>query len=119
VPPHHQQTAAVREMGAEEKDAMPADSPSPSPPSSLVLVDDSAQSRIRSSLHRLFTRHATTSLSFRKKEPKKNRRMMTSGQLSDLFRRLDKDGNGELDLEEFTQIISKLQMNVGEEFVAK
>jgi Ca2+-binding EF-hand superfamily protein len=45
--------------------------------------------------------------------------MMTSGQLSDLFRRLDKDGNGELDLEEFTQIISKLQMNVGEEFVAK
>jgi hypothetical protein len=117
-------------MGAEEKDTMdppPADPPPPTdrpfPPStpsssSFVLVDD-AQSRIRSSLHRLFTRHATSSLSFRKKEPKKNRRMMTSGQLSDLFRRLDKDGNGELDLEEFTQIISKLQMNVGEEFVAK
>jgi hypothetical protein len=45
--------------------------------------------------------------------------MMTSGQLSDLFRRLDKDGNGELDLEEFTQIVSKLQMDISEEFVIK
>lgn len=45
--------------------------------------------------------------------------MMTTGQLSDLFRRLDKDGNGELDLEEFTQIVSKLQMDISEEFVIK
>ena len=37
------------------------------------------------------------------KKPKK--RMLTFEQLSDLFRRLDRDGNGELDLEEFLQVI--------------
>jgi hypothetical protein len=46
-------------------------------------------------------------------------KMFTSGQISDLFRRLDKDGNGALDLEEFLQIISKLNINATEEFVAK
>ena len=83
----------------------------------LTPIEETTQSRIRASLHRLFTRHSTSNIQHQKEN--KNRRMMTSGQLSDLFRRLDKDGNGELDLEEFTQIISKLQMNVSEEFVTK
>jgi Ca2+-binding EF-hand superfamily protein len=48
-----------------------------------------------------------------------NKRMLTSGQLSDLFRRLDRDGNGELDLEEFTQIISKMKINATEEFITR
>lgn len=48
-----------------------------------------------------------------------NKRMLTSGQLSDLFRRLDRDGNGELDLDEFTQIISKLKINATEEFITR
>jgi hypothetical protein len=47
------------------------------------------------------------------------KRMLTSGQLSDLFRRLDRDGNGELDLEEFTQIISKMKINATEEFITR
>jgi hypothetical protein len=47
------------------------------------------------------------------------RRMLTCGQISDLFRRLDKDGNGALDLEEFLQIIAKLKINASEEFIAK
>jgi hypothetical protein len=48
-----------------------------------------------------------------------NKRMLTTGQLSDLFRRLDRDGNGELDLEEFTQIISKMKINATEEFITR
>ena len=52
-------------------------------------------------------------------ERKPARRMLTSGQLSDLFRRLDRDGNGELDLEEFSQIINKLKIKASEDFVAR
>lgn len=98
-------------MSQEEKDELNSDS------KLQIPIEESTPSRIRASLHRLFTRH--TSSNINEKKDFKSRRMMTSGQLSDLFRRLDKDGNGELDLEEFTQIISKLQMNVSEEFVAK
>jgi hypothetical protein len=44
-------------------------------------------------------------------------KMLTSCQLSDLFRRLDKNGNGELELSEFLLIIKKLKFPVEEEYV--
>jgi hypothetical protein len=44
-------------------------------------------------------------------------KMLTSCQLSDLFRRLDKNGNGELELSEFLLIIKKLKIAVDEDFV--
>jgi hypothetical protein len=75
------------------------------------------QTGIRNTLMRLFTRHSTSEITTQ--PPSGPKRMLTCGQLSDLFRRLDKDGNGELDLEEFTQIISKLKINVSEEFVTR
>lgn len=55
------------------------------------------------------------------KAPPRNytKRMLTFEQLSDLFRRLDRDGNGELDLEEFLQISSKLKLNASEDYIAR
>lgn len=47
------------------------------------------------------------------------KRMLTYEQLSDLFRRLDRDGNGELDLEEFLQISSKLKLNASEDYISR
>jgi hypothetical protein len=51
--------------------------------------------------------------------PKKRRPMLTSSQLSDLFTRLDKNGDGELDLDEFTGIIKMLKINVTPDYVAR
>jgi Ca2+-binding EF-hand superfamily protein len=45
--------------------------------------------------------------------------MLTYEQLSDLFRRLDRDGNGELDLEEFLQITNKLKLNATEDYISR
>jgi Ca2+-binding EF-hand superfamily protein len=45
--------------------------------------------------------------------------MLTFEQLSDLFRRLDRDGNGELDLDEFLQISSKLKLNASEDYISR
>lgn len=45
--------------------------------------------------------------------------MLTSSQLSDLFTRLDKDGDGELDLNEFTGIIKMLKINVSPDYIAR
>lgn len=50
---------------------------------------------------------------------KKSPKMLTNGQLSDLFRRLDTDGNGELDIEEFLKIIVKLKLDASDNFVAR
>jgi hypothetical protein len=44
-------------------------------------------------------------------------KMLTSAQISDLFRRLDRDGNGELDLEEFLQVSKKLKLEATEEYI--
>ena len=46
----------------------------------------------------------------------KPKSMLTSSQLSDLFRRLDKDGTGELDLGEFLAIASKLKLVAPEDY---
>jgi hypothetical protein len=47
------------------------------------------------------------------------KKTLTCGQLADVFRRLDRDGNGELALDEFIPIISKLKLNVSEEFATR
>jgi hypothetical protein len=49
--------------------------------------------------------------------PASSHKMLTSCQLSDLFRRLDKNGNGELELSEFLLIIKKLKIPVDEDYV--
>lgn len=43
--------------------------------------------------------------------------MLTAVQLSDLFRRLDSDASGELDMDEFLKITSKLKINDDEDFI--
>ena len=45
--------------------------------------------------------------------------MMTYGQLSELFRRLDLSGDGELDLEEFCNIRNKIKLDVEESFLVR
>ena len=55
-----------------------------------------------------------TALSKKKRKP-----MLTSSQLSDLFTRLDKNGDGELDLDEFTGIIKMLRIQVTPDYVAR
>jgi hypothetical protein len=54
-----------------------------------------------------------------KKQSKKLTKMLTCSQLSDLFRRLDKDGSGELDIEEFLDITKKLHLAEDVEFITK
>jgi hypothetical protein len=49
----------------------------------------------------------------------KRRPMLTSAQLSAMFSRLDKDGDGELDLDEFTGIIKMLHIRVSPDYIAK
>ena len=53
------------------------------------------------------------------KSEKRAKKMLTSSQLSDLFRRLDRNGNGVLEAAEFADIISKLKMDVSEDFVKR
>lgn len=48
----------------------------------------------------------------------KRKQMLTSSQLSDLFCRLDKSGDGQLDLEEFCHIVKVLKLGASEEFIA-
>jgi Ca2+-binding EF-hand superfamily protein len=45
--------------------------------------------------------------------------MLTAGQLSDLFRRLDRDGNGKLSLDEFLELSSKLKWDTHEDTMAR
>jgi hypothetical protein len=52
------------------------------------------------------------------KRPKRQH-MMTYGQLSELFRRLDLSGDGELDLEEFCNIRNKINLDVDEPFLVR
>jgi len=61
----------------------------------------------------------TTSTSSAKSFKNYKKRMLTFEQLSDLFRRLDRDGNGELDLDEFLQISSKLKLNASEDYISR
>lgn len=51
------------------------------------------------------------------KKSKESRQMLTAVQLSDLFRRLDSDASGELDMDEFLKITSKLKINDDEDFI--
>lgn len=49
----------------------------------------------------------------------RNRPFLTSSQLTDLFNRLDRNGDGSLDLDEFTDIIQMLKLHVSEDYIAK
>jgi hypothetical protein len=51
-------------------------------------------------------------------KPKKPKAMLTSAQLSDLFTRLDKNGDGVLDLDEFIGLIRLLKVEVSEDDAA-
>jgi hypothetical protein len=51
-------------------------------------------------------------------KPKKRRAMLTSSQLSDIFTRLDKNGDGVLDLNEFIGLIRLLKVDVSEDYAA-
>lgn len=50
---------------------------------------------------------------------RRNRPFLTSSQLIDLFNRLDHNGDGSLDLEEFTDIIQMLKLQVSKEYIEK
>lgn len=61
----------------------------------LAVAKELPKSTTRDSLVRMIRRAASTSSVVPQITPKaKPKRMLTGGQLSDLFRRLDKDGNG-------------------------
>lgn len=45
--------------------------------------------------------------------------MLTSSQLSDLFRRLDADGSGELDYSEFKRIAEKLELDIDAQVISE
>ena len=51
-------------------------------------------------------------LTMKKSSKNKKPQMLSTAQLSDLFRRLDKDGSGELDLDEFMLIVDKLKLKI-------
>jgi Mg2+ and Co2+ transporter CorA len=50
---------------------------------------------------------------------RRNRPFLTSSQLIDLFNRLDHNGDGSLDLEEFTDIVQMLKLQVTKEYIEK
>jgi Ca2+-binding EF-hand superfamily protein len=75
--------------------------------------DGSSHSRFFKSFHKFTQREKKKSV----KPSSSFHKMLTSCQLSDLFRRLDKNGNGELELSEFLLIIQKLKFPVDEEYV--
>ena len=52
-----------------------------------------------------------------RKKKQKHKKMLTCDQLSDLFRRLDRNGNGTLEKYEFMDIVKKLGLNVSEQFL--
>ncbi len=51
------------------------------------------------------------------RKSKKSPQMLTAVQLSDLFRRLDSDASGELDMDEFLKITNKLKISDNEDFI--
>ena len=68
-----------------------------------------------------FTETLKRSLTQRPNRPKskKSAKMLSTACLSDLFRRLDRDGNGELDLGEFLQVSKKLKWDADEELLTR
>lgn len=67
----------------------------------------------------MFLLHCHHFISAAKNFKNYKKRMLTFEQLSDLFRRLDRDGNGELDLDEFLQISTKLKLNASEDYISR
>lgn len=78
-------------------------------------------SRISKSLTRSKSKHLGKegSAELRTGKRRKTRPFLTSSQLTDLFNRLDRNGDGSLDLDEFTDIIQMLQLQVDEEYISK
>jgi hypothetical protein len=68
-----------------------------------------------------YQRHAHTSTAKGKRgalgSADSKQQMLTCDQLSDLFRRLDRNGNGTLEKSEFMEIVKKLRLEVSEQFL--
>lgn len=91
-------------------------------PSNSSVVEDKRKPSFLAKLNKTLTQagfiHPVTTTGFVTKR-RRNRPFLTSSQLIDLFNRLDYNGDGSLDLEEFTDIVQMLKLQVTKEYIEK